>query len=89
MQGPVLKTVYHWIRHNAKPEYPTPLIHGSVFLHTYYKIFSQLFIDVDTNLISLYTKNKSFSDTQSNTTSLLVYSNVKNCLPFRLLFKSL
>ena len=30
-QDPVLKTVYLWIRHNAKPEYPTPLIHGFFF----------------------------------------------------------
>ena len=37
-QDLVLKTVYHWIRHNAKPDHPTPLIHGSPFLHTYYKI---------------------------------------------------
>ena len=34
-QDPVLKTVYHWIRHNTKPEYPTPLKHGSPFLHAY------------------------------------------------------
>ena len=31
-----------------------------------------------------YTKNKSFTDTQSNTTPPLVYSNVRICLPFRL-----
>ena len=83
-QDPVLKTVYHWIRHNAKPEYPTTLIHGSHFLHAYYKIFSQLFIDDGTNFRSLYIKNKSFSDTQSNTNPPLVYSNVRICLPFRL-----
>ena len=60
------------------------MIHGSPFLHAYYKIFSQLFIDEGTNLISLYTKNKSSFDTQSNTTPPLVYSNVRICLPFRL-----
>ena len=49
-QDPVLKTVYHWIRQSAKPEYPTSLIHGSPFLHSYYKIFSQLYIDNGTNL---------------------------------------
>ena len=42
-QDPVLKTVYHWIRHNAKPEYPTRLLHGSPSLHAHYKIFSQFF----------------------------------------------
>ena len=83
-QDPVLKTLYHWIRHNVKPEYRTPLIHGSPFLHAYYKVFSQLFIDVGTNLISLYTKNKPFSDTQSSTTIPLVYSDIRICLPFRL-----
>ena len=30
-QDPLLKTVYHWIRHNAEAEFPTPLIHGSLF----------------------------------------------------------
>ena len=50
-QDPVLKTVYHWIRHNAKPEYPTPLIHGSPLLHAYYKIFPQLLLTMA--LISL------------------------------------
>ena len=35
-QDPVLKTVYHWTRHNTKPEYPPLLIHGgSPFLHAY------------------------------------------------------
>ena len=62
-QDPVLKTVYHWIRHNAKREYSTPLIYSSPFLHAYYKIFSQLSDDAGTNLISLYTKYKPFSDT--------------------------
>ena len=83
-QDPVLKTVYHWIRHNAEPEYPTSLIHGSLFLHAFYKVFSEFFIDDSTNLISLYTKNKPFSDTQSNTTPPLVYSDIRICLPFRL-----
>ena len=54
-QDLALKIVYHWIRHNAKPESPTPLIHGSPFLHAYYKIYSRLFIDESTNLIGLYT----------------------------------
>ena len=69
-QDPVLKTVYQWIRHNNKPEISTPPIHGSPFLHAYYKIFYQFFIDDGIDLISLYTKNKSFSDTQRNTTQL-------------------
>ena len=79
-----MKTVNQWIRHNAKPEYPTALKHGSPFLHAYCKIFSQLFIDDGTNLMSLYTKDKSFSDTQSHTTTPLVSSNIKICPPFSL-----
>ena len=83
-QDLVLKIPFRWIRHNVKPEYPTPLIHGSRFLHAYYVIFSQLFIDDGANLIFLYTKNKPFSDTQSNTTPPLVYSDIRICLLFRL-----
>ena len=37
-QDAVLKTVYHWTRHNTKHEYTTPLIHGSLFPHAYHKI---------------------------------------------------
>ena len=81
--NPVLNFVYHWIRHNAKPGYSTPLIHGFPLLHAYYKIFSHIFIDDGTNLIILYTRNNSFSDTQPNATPPLVYSNIKICLPFR------
>ena len=33
-QGPVLKTVYRWIRHNVKPEYPIPLKKVLIF-YTY------------------------------------------------------
>ena len=79
-----MKTVYHWLRHNAKHDHTTPLIHGSHFLHAYYKSFSQLLFDEGTNLISLYTKNTFFSDTQPNTTPSLVYSTIRICLPFRL-----
>ena len=43
-QDLVLKTVYHWIRHNAEPEYPTISIHDSPFLHAYYKVFFQIFL---------------------------------------------
>ena len=83
-QDPVLKTVYHWIRYNAKPDSATPLIHGSPFRHAYYKIFSQYFIDDGTNLISLHTKKQIFSDIQPITTPSLVYSYIRICLPFRL-----
>ena len=84
-QDAVLKTVYHWIRHNANADSPTLLIHGSPFLHAYYKIFSHFFIDHGTNLISSFTKkNKIMSDTQPNTTPSLFYSIIRICLPFRL-----
>ena len=53
-QDPVLRTVYSWLLNNEKPEFVTPFITGTPFLHVYYKRFSQLFIDESTNLISLY-----------------------------------
>ena len=53
-QDPVLRTVYSCIIHNDKPESLTPLITGTLFLHAYYKRFSQLFLDDFTNLLSLY-----------------------------------
>ena len=56
----------------------------TVLLFYTHIIFSQLFIDDGTNLISLYTKNKAFYDTQFNTTPPLVYSVISICLPFRL-----
>ena len=56
-QDPVLRTVYSWLLNNEKPEFITPLITGTPFLHVYYKRFSQLFIDESTNLISLYITN--------------------------------
>ena len=56
-QDPVLRTVYSWLLNNEKPEFVTPLITGTPFLHVYYKRFSQLFIDESTNLISLYITN--------------------------------
>ena len=83
-QDHVLKTDYHWIRSNTKPDSPTPLIHRSPFLHAYYKIFSQEFIDERTNLINHYTKNKFSSDTQPTTTPSFIYSDIRICLPFRL-----
>ena len=56
-QDPVLRTVYSWLLNKEKPEFITPLITGTPFLHVYYKRFSQLFIDESTNLISLYITN--------------------------------
>ena len=56
-QDPVLRIVYSWIVKNEKPETLTPLITGTLFLHAYYKRFSQLFIDDSTNLISLFIKH--------------------------------
>ena len=40
-QDPVLRTVYSWLLNNEKPEFVTPLITGSPFLHVYYKRLSQ------------------------------------------------
>ena len=59
-QDPVLRTVYSWLLNNEKPEFLAPLITGTPFLHTYYKRFSQHFIEQTTNLISLYTKHPTY-----------------------------
>ena len=56
-QDLVLRTVYSWLTCNEKPEFLTPFITGTPFLHAYYKRFSQLFIESSTNLISLCTTN--------------------------------
>ena len=47
-------------------------------------MFSQHFFDDGTTLISLYTKNKPFSDRLSNTTPPLVYSDIRTWFSFRL-----
>ena len=81
-QDPVLRTVYSWLLNNEKPEFVTPLIIGTPFLHVYYKRFSQLFIDESTNLISLYITNPTVNN-QSSTPNF-VQDTIRICLPFRL-----
>ena len=81
-QDPVLRTVYSWLLNNEKPEFITPLITGTPFLHVYYKRFSQLFIDESTNLISLYITNPTV-DNQSSIPNF-VQDTIRICLPFRL-----
>ena len=81
-QDPVLRTVYSWLLNNEKPEFITPLITGTPFLHVYYKRFSQLFIDESTNLISLYITNPTVNN-QSSTPNF-VQDTIRICLPFRL-----
>ena len=70
-QDPVHRNVHSWITRNEKPEFLTPLITGTPFLHAYYKRFSQLFIDDSTNLISLYTKNTLPSETTKITSKYI------------------
>ena len=41
-QDTLLKTRYHLLSHNNKPEQLTPQITGTPFLNACYKIFSQL-----------------------------------------------
>ena len=81
-RDPVLRTVYSWLLNNQKPEFVTPLITGTPFLHVYYKRFSQLFIDESTNLISLYITNPTVNN-QSSTPNF-VQDTIRICLPFRL-----
>ena len=79
-QDPVLRTVYSWLLNNEKPEFITPLITGTPFLHVYYKRFSQLFIDESTNLISLYITNPTVINQPS--TPNFVQDTIRICLPF-------
>ena len=65
-----------------KPEFVTPLITGTPFLHVYYKRFSHLFIDESTNLISLYITNPTVIN-QSSTPNF-VQDTIRICLPFRM-----
>ena len=81
-QDPVRRSVYSWIIKNEKPETLTPLITGTLFLHAYYKRFTQLFIDDSTNLISLYTKHPTTIN-QSSTPDF-VRATIRICLTFRL-----
>ena len=81
-QDPVLRTVYSWIIKNEKPETLTPLITGTPFLHAYYKRFAQLFIDVSTKFISLYTNHP--TTLKQSFTPDFVRATIQRCLPFRL-----
>ena len=81
-QDPVLRTVYSWLLNNEKPEFITPLITGTPFLHVHYKRFSQLFIDESTNLFSLYITNPTVIN-QSSTPNF-VKDTIRICLPFRM-----
>ena len=83
-QDPVLRTVYSWLTHNEKPEFPTPLITGTPFLHAYYKRFSQHFIDNSANLTSIYTKTTISSETHPNPFPNTIHNTIRICRPLRL-----
>ena len=76
LQDAVLKIIYNWLRQNNQPEYPTPLLHGCLFLHAYYNIFSQLFIDATINLF--YTKRNSFR--KHTVALLLLFCNINKSM---------
>ena len=61
-QDPVLRTVHSWSTRNEKPEFLTPLITGTPFLHAYYKRFSKLFLKTPPTL-SAYTHTTSTAKT--------------------------
>ena len=82
-EDPVLRTVYSWLLNNEKPEFLTLLITDTPFLHTYYKLFSQLFIEQSTNLISLYTKHPT-SITRNNSSPTFLQDTIRIWLPFRM-----
>ena len=81
-QDPVLRTVYSWINNNEKPESLTPLISGTLFLHAFYKRFSQLFVDDSTNLNNLNIKSPTVLNQPS--TPDFVHATIRICLPFRM-----
>ena len=83
-QDPVLQTVYSWSTRNEKPEFLTPLITGTPFLHAYYKRFSQLFIEDSANLISLYTTHTNSTTTNHTSSPNIVRDTIRICLPFRM-----
>ena len=83
-QDPVLRTVPSWISRTEKLEFLTPLITGNLFLHAYYKRFTQLFIDTTTNLVSLYIANPLLPETHPISILNLLHSTIRICLPFRM-----
>ena len=83
-QDPVLRTVYSWLTRNEKPEFLTPLIAGTPFLHAYYQRFSLLFIEDSTYLISLYTTNTNSPTTNQTSSPNIIRDTIRNCLPFRM-----
>ena len=83
-QDPVLRTVYSWISRNEKPEFLTPLITGHLFLHAYYKRFTQLFIDTTANLISLCITNPLSPETHPISIPKVLHCTIRICLPFRM-----
>ena len=54
-----------------------------LFLHAYYKRFSQLFIEESTFLISLCTKHPT-SKTQNTSSAKILRDTIRICLPFRM-----
>ena len=83
-QDPVLRTVHSWIINNEKPEFLTPLITGNLFLHAYYKRFTQLFIDTTTNLIGLHTTHPLPPETHPISIPHILHDTIRICLPFRM-----
>ena len=81
-QDPVLRTVYSWLTHNVKPEFLTPLITGTPFLHANYKNLSQLFVRDSTSLISLYTTSTNFPATNRTSSPDIVRDTIRIRLPF-------
>ena len=83
-QDPVLRTVHSWLNRNENPEFLTPLITGTPFLHAYYKKFSHFVIDETTNLNNLNTKHTLPSETKHNSLPITIHDTLRICLPFRM-----
>ena len=74
-QDPVLQKVYHWLNSNDKPLQIDPIIASNSFLLVYYKLFNQLYINHETNIIHIDYPNLHDSNPSQRD---------KICLPFKL-----
>ena len=74
-QDSVSQKIYHWLKTNDRPLQIDPTITSNSFFLVYYKLFNQLYINHDTEIIHIDYPN--IHDSNPN-------QNNKICLPFKL-----
>ena len=74
-QDPVLQKIYHWLNTNERPLQIGPTIASNSFLSVFYKLFNQLYINHDTEIIHIDYPNIHGSNPDQKD---------KICLPFKL-----